>query len=125
MEGFRESDVEDTAMEWLADVGWTVRNGADIVPGQAGSERATYEQVVLEGRLRDALARLNPDLPDEALDDAFRRLMRPEGSDAVRRNRAVHRMLVDGVNVEYRTQDGRIKGDQVRVIDFDDPDNND
>jgi len=125
VEGFRESDVEDTAMEWLADVGWTVRNGADIVPGQAGSERATYEQVVLEGRLRDALARLNPDLPDEALDDAFRRLMRPEGSDAVRRNRAVHRMLVDGVNVEYRTQDGRIKGDQVRVIDFDDPDNND
>ena len=125
MEGFRESDVEDTAMEWLGDVGWTVRNGADIVPGQAGSERATYEQVVLEGRLRDALARLNPDLPDEALDDAFRRLMRPEGSDAVRRNRAVHRMLVDGVNVEYRTRDGRIKGDQARVIDYDDPDNND
>jgi len=81
--------------------------------------------VVLELRLRDALARLNPDLPPEALDDAFRKLTRPEGATLEQRNRAVHRMLVDGVTVEYRRDDGSIAGAQARIVDFDGPENND
>ncbi len=130
MEGFRESDVEETALEWLKDVGWAVRNGAEMAPGVAGPDgapalRATYEQVILEDRLRDVIARLNPGLPAGAIDDAVRRLKRPSGHDTVWRNRAVHRMLVDGVTVEYRAADGRIRGDQARVIDYDDPGNND
>ncbi len=58
--------------------------------------------MVLAQRLRDALARLNPALPAEALEDAFRKLTRPEGAALVARNRALHRLLVDGVTVEYR-----------------------
>jgi type I restriction enzyme R subunit len=81
--------------------------------------------VVLEQRLRDALARLNPDLPPEALQDAFRKLVNPPGATLEQRNRALHRMLVDGVTVEYRRPDGAIAGAQARVLDFDDPDNND
>ena len=84
-----------------------------------------YGEVVLEQRLRDALALLNPGLPDTSLDDAFRKLTRPEGSTLESRNRAFHRMLVDGVTVEYRTDDGAIRGAQARVIDFDDPAGND
>ncbi len=64
---------------------------------------------MLEQRLRDALARLNPDLPAEALEDAFRKLTRPEGAEPVARNRGMHRLLVDGVTVEYRTADGDIR----------------
>ena len=82
-------------------------------------------QVVLEQRLRDALTRLNPDLPTAALDDAFRKLTRPEDSTLEARNRASHRMVVDGVTVEHRTHNGRVQGAQARVIDFDDPTNND
>jgi len=81
--------------------------------------------VVLAQRLRDVLVRLNPQLPAEALDDAFRKLTRPEGPTLEARNRAVHRLLVDGVTVEYRTADGSIRGAQARVLDFDDADNND
>ncbi|MCE2487327.1 MAG: type I restriction endonuclease subunit R, partial [Desulfurellaceae bacterium] len=81
--------------------------------------------VVLERRLRDALVRLNPSLPTEALDDAFRRLSHPDGPTLEARNRAFHRLLVDGVTVEYRTNDGAVRGAQARVIDFDDPANND
>ncbi|HOA14633.1 MAG TPA: type I restriction endonuclease subunit R [Myxococcota bacterium] len=130
MGGFLESDVEEAALDWLGGVGWTVLNGAEHVPGLAAPDggaplRETYDQVVLGGRLRDALARLNPGLAHEALQQAFRRLTHPEGSDTVRRNRAVHRMLVDGVTVEYRAADGNIRGAQVRVIDFDNPENND
>ena len=81
--------------------------------------------MVLERRLRDALARLNPNLPAVGLDDAFRKLTRPEGSTLVIRNRAFHRMIVDGVTVEHRVDNGGIRGAQVRVIDFDNPANND
>ena len=125
MTSFTESVVEEAALAWLESLGWSVRHGLEIAPGELGAERADYAQVVLEARLRDALARLNPVLPPEALEDAFRLLTRPEGAELSGRNRAVHRLLVDGVTVEYRTLDGEIRGAQARVLDFDDPRNND
>jgi type I restriction enzyme R subunit len=81
--------------------------------------------VILEDRLRQALVRLNPELPPEALDDAFRRLTRLDGATLDARNRAVHRWLVDGATVEYRRKDGSIGGAQAQVIDFDTIENND
>ena len=120
-----ESVVEEAALEWLAGLGWQTAHGPDIAPDTANAERNTYDEVVLERRLRDALGQLNPDLPETALEDAFRKLTRPEGPTLEARNRAFHRMLVDGVTVEYRTADGDIRGAQARVIDFDHPANND
>jgi len=125
MSSFTESTVEEAALAWLESIGWAVRNGAEIAPGELFAERTDYGQVVLEQRLRDALARLNPALPSEALEDAFRKLTRPEGAEPVARNRAVHRLLVDGVTIEYRAADGGIRGAQAQVIDFDDPAAND
>ena len=75
--------------------------------------------------MRQALDRLNPDLPPEALDDAYRKLTRTDAVSLVERNRAVHRMLVDGVTVEYRRKDGSIAGTPAKVIDFETPGNND
>ncbi len=99
--------------------------GPDIAAGEPAAERADYAQVVLEDRLRHALGLLNPGLPPEALVDAFRHITRPEGPTLDTRNRAFHRHLVDGVTVEHKRPDGSIGGAQARVIDFDDPDNND
>ena len=81
--------------------------------------------MVLEQRVRNAFARLNPDLPAATLGDAFRKLTRPKGPTLEARNRAFHRMLVEGVTVEYRDDDGMIRGAQARSIDSDDPTNND
>ncbi len=126
---FTESVVEEAALAWLASAGWQVRNGAEIAPGEPAAERDDYAQVVLGTRLRDALARLNPTLPAEALGDALRKLTRlgldSAGADLIVRNRALHRLLVDRVTVEYRDADGSIRGAQARVIDFDDPAGND
>ncbi len=121
---FTESDVEYAALAWLEGLGWSVAHGPDIAPDTPGAERADYGQVVLEQRLRDALALLNHDLPAAALDDAFRRLTRPEGPTLETSNRAFHRMAADGVTVEYRTDEGAIRGAQAQIIDFDDPANN-
>src|SRR5690606_33276384 len=64
-------------------------------------------------------------LPAEALDDAYRKLVQVNAPTLAERNRATHRMLVDGVPVEYRRADGSIAGALARVLDFDDPANND
>ena len=125
MTALTEADVEAAALEWLAALGWQTAHGPDIASGVPGEERTDYSVVVLERRLRDALARLNPDLPPDALDDAFRRLTRPEGSTLEARNRAFNRMLVEGVNVEYRAAAGAIRGAQAAVIDYGSPGAND
>ena len=125
MPGIDEFAVEQAALDWLGTCGWTPAHGPEIAPDASASERKEYGDVVLEQRLKAALARLNPDLPGNALDSAHRALTRLEGTTLEARNRAFHRMAVDGVTVEYRTSDGSIRGAQARVFDFDDPSNND
>ena len=120
-----ESEVEAAALEWLEGLGWRVAHGPDIGPHAEGAERTDYTEVVLEHRLREAFDRLNPDLPAEALDDAFRKVTRPEGSTLEARNRAFHRLLFDGVTVESRTAGGAMRGAQVSVLDYRNPANND
>jgi type I restriction enzyme R subunit len=124
---FSESVVEDAPLDWMGGAGYMVVHGPAIVVGQPRAERSdpTYRDVVLAWRLREALVRLNPELPQEALGDAFRKIVRADAPSLIERNRAVHRMLVDGVTVEYRRPDGSIAGAQARVIDFENRDNND
>ena len=123
--GVTESVIEQAALAWLEGLDWRIVHGPEIAPDTTGAERADYGQVVLEQCLRDSLARLNPNLSVGSLNDTFRKLNRPEGPTLEARNRSFHRMVVDGVTVEYRTNDGRAQGAQARVIDFDDPANND
>src|SRR2546426_3237460 len=122
-----ESVVEDAALTWLAALGYAVLHGPEIAAGEPAAERSdpNYRDVVLERRLRQALVRLNPSLPSEALEDAFRKLTRTDAPSLVERNRAVHRMLVDGVTVEYGRADGSIAGAQARVLGFETLENND
>ena len=102
MANFTESVVEDAALAWLESLGYAIKHGPEIAPGELFAERKDYGQVVLSDRLRQALVRLNPALPAEALDDAFRKITRLEGATLDGRNRAFHRLLVDGIAVEVR-----------------------
>ncbi len=122
---FTESVVEEAALAWLEGCGWQLAHGPDIAPDMPAAERQSYREVVLSQRLRQALDRLNPSLPLDALDDACRKLLHPEGTDLIQQNRALHRLLVHGVTVEYRAPGGEIRGAQARVIDFDRPEEND
>jgi type I restriction enzyme R subunit len=122
---FTESVVEEATLAWLESLGYTILHGPDIAPGQPFAERDDYGQVVLEGRLRQALQRLNPQAPPDALDEAFRRLTRPDSPLLVANNHAVHRYLVEGVPVEYQRADGSFRGDLIRILDQGDPGNND
>ena len=115
-----ESHVEDAALEWFEELGYAVALGPHLAPGEPAAERASFGDVVLVGRLRDAIWRLNPAIPDETREDALRKVLRQETAALTGNNRAFHNMLRDGVEVEYRRPDGSIAGDRVRLVDFDD-----
>ena len=120
-----ESTIEKATLSWFEELGYQVLHGPDIEPEKPDAERSEFTDVVLRTRLRDALARLNPDVPVDAIDEAVRKITIPETPSLTVNNRTSHRMLVDGVTVEYRKDDGRITGEQVRIVDFDNPENND
>ncbi|MGQ9652264.1 MAG: type I restriction endonuclease subunit R, partial [Phycisphaerae bacterium] len=122
---FTESVVEEAVLEWLDSLGYAILHGPDIAPGETAAERDNYGQVVLENRLRQALQRLNPQVPADAIDEAFRKLTRPDSPSLVANNHVIHKYLVEGVPVEYQRADGSIGGDLVRVLDYDEPENND
>ncbi len=120
-----ESTVEEAALSWYGELGYAVAHGPDLAPGEAAAERESFGDVVLAGRLRDAIDRLNPKIPAEARDEAFRKVLLTDSPSLEANNRKFHHRLCDGVEVEYRRADGSIAGDLVRLIDFDDPSNND
>lgn len=120
MSGISEDAVEQAMLEWLAGLGWATAHGPDISPPDArtpGLERASYREVVLAGRLRDAIARLNRHVPPGARDHALRRVLSHNVPGLVNANRQLHRWMVDGVPVEFQ-KDGETRGDRVRLLDF-------
>ncbi len=121
---FTESVIEQAALAWLESLGYTILSGPEIAPGELQAERESYEQVVLERRLRQTLQRLNPKVPKDALEEAFRKLTRLDSPSLVVNNHSLHNYLVEGVPVEYQRADGSIGGDLVRVLDYDATENN-
>jgi len=121
MRSIIESEVESAALSWLASLGYTVIPGPDLPK----AERGHYDEVLLRHLISTALVKLNRAMPDEALKDALLKLIHPESPFLAANNRAFHRMLTDGVPVEYRRKDGSIAGDRVQLIDFEHPENND
>jgi type I restriction enzyme R subunit len=123
--GFAETDVEKATLSYLRDLGYEARFGAEICPEGPRPERASYGDVILFDRFRSAIARLNPHLPSDMLDEVVKKVVQAETPSLVEENRRLHRMLVEGLDVEVSREDGTIGGDKARLIDFDNPDNND
>ena len=121
-----ESDVEAAALAWFEDLGYTTIQGPDIAPEQANAERQSFADVVLIDRLRSALAQINPGIPNTALEEALRKVLNAglESPNLLENNRCFHKLLADGIDVEYQSQ-GRVVYDKVWPIDFDRPDRND
>src|SRR5437899_2929718 len=119
-----ESTVEEAALQWLSELGFAVAHGPEIAPGELHAERTGFGETVLAKRLRDALAAMNSKIPVEALDDAFRKVTTTHHPALIVNNRAFHKMLMDGVPVEYQ-HEGRTVHDQAWLVDWNNPDAND
>ncbi len=119
-----ESVVEDAALDWLGGLGYEVLSGLAIAPGEPAAERSDYKQVFLFDRLQTKLEDLNPQIPLEGLQEALRKIRLISHPTLIENNRAFHRLLVEGVDVEFRNADGQIVHDKVWLIDFANPEAN-
>ncbi|HEU5112917.1 MAG TPA: type I restriction endonuclease, partial [Acidimicrobiia bacterium] len=98
--------AEQPALEWLAELGWEVRNGPDLGPGGAAPERETWRDVVLIRRLRSAVAGLNPELPEDAVEYVVQQVLTTTSPSVIDDHADFHRLLVDRVPVTYEDGNG-------------------
>lgn len=124
LSSYNEETVELAALEWLSQLGYETLFGPDIAPEMPAAERESYGEVVLAGRLRTALETLNPSATREAVSEALRRLTTPAGGSTLLSNQAMHKLLVDGVQIELPDGLGGIRAEHLQVIDFQHPERN-
>lgn len=119
-----EGDVEAATLEWFEQLNYSTLHASEIAPDELNAERLDYADVVLLPRLRSTLEIINPQIPSDAIEEAIRKITRSETPSLFENNRRFHKFLTDGVNVEYQTPE-RVVYDQVKLIDFTNPDHND
>ncbi len=119
-----EDQVEQLAIEWFKELGYDYLLGYEIAPDSNDPQRANYQEVLLSHRLQTALTKLNPTLPATAIDEAIHLLKKPQHATLIQNNRAFHQMLLQGISVEIKKGD-EDRGDVVKLIDFENPLNND
>ncbi|HZK62018.1 MAG TPA: type I restriction endonuclease, partial [Anaerovoracaceae bacterium] len=118
-----EEELEKLCLDWFRNNNWDIAYGPDIAPDSSNPERSDYHQVVLKRYLHEAFIRINPHLPESAIDQAIARVIKPDSLDLNTSNRASHRLLLEGVPVEYRKDDRTIH-DRAFLIDFENLANN-
>lgn len=114
-----EDQLEQQCLDWFAEVGWEISHGPDIAHDGIAPERSDYRQVLLLADLEAAITRINPHLPASVMEQVVAIVSKPESLDTVVSNRAFHRLLLDGVPVEYK-RDDEIVHDNALLIDFSD-----
>lgn len=117
-----EDHIEQIVIQEFLELGYSYLNGADISPEGSAQERE-FDEVVLKHRLQSAINKLNPNVPYEAKEEAFKKVLRTESPNLTQNNYQFHKYITEGVEVEYRKGD-RIAGDKVWLIDYENPENN-
>lgn len=125
MSSFNENTVELAALEYFAELGYHTLHGPDLAPGEMATERDSYEEVFLWDRLRDAIRLLNPGADTEMVAEAINRVRRSESQSAIDENFRIHKLITEGVPVEYREDDGILRTRTINLIDFQNPRRND
>jgi type I restriction enzyme, R subunit len=124
MTNVTESTVEEAALNWFRTLQYDVKSGVEVSPDGPDAERSNYNDVILIGRLKNIIEKINPKIPLEAKEEALKKILRTENQNLFVNNRTFHKMLTDGIDVEFSV-DGSIKHDKVWIFDYQNPDNND
>ena len=122
---FTESLIEEAALEWFERIGYTRIHGPDIAPGEPNEERKDFDKVILEDRLKRAIEKINPHIPQDAQEEAFKTILRLSSPSLIDANHKMHTMFVNGIDVTYSIEEGGEKTEPVYLFDFDKMDNND
>lgn len=120
-----EADVENSMLEQLKNLKYSIESDEDIGPDSIRPERESHDIVILKKRFEDAVARLNPSIPPEAQQDAIRKITQSELPSLIEENRRIHKLITEGVDVEYYAEDGTLAAGKVILMDFEHPEQND
>lgn len=123
MKPITEDNIETFAIEVLQSIGWEYVHGLAIAPGAELAERENFEQIILIDRLRKAVAVLNPDIPQDAQEQAIQKVLRIYSPELLHNNETFHQLLVEKVKIPYQ-QNGFERSYEVALVDFEDPMNN-
>jgi type I restriction enzyme R subunit len=124
LETFTEDLLEAAALEILQEMGYAYAFGPDIAFDGSSPERKDYKEVLLTERVKDALSRINKDIPRSALEDAYRQAITFNSPSLIENNHAFHRLLTEGIEVSFKEKD-LIRTKRAYLIDFDNVRNND
>jgi type I restriction enzyme R subunit len=124
MAGITEGIVEEACLSYFSTLGYETIYGPEIGPGGISQERSSWDDMILVGRLRDAVQRINTDLPVAAVDSVVKTVLRAESQNVVAENLRVHQLVTQGVAVEYRAKDGSVRHALAWLIDFENPERN-
>ena len=119
-----EDQLEKLCLGWFQSIGYDYICGYDIAPDGTSPERSDYRQSILSTRLLDCLVRINPHIPVSTLEQVALQVATPETPILIKNNKAFHQMLLEGVKVDFKDENGEEKHDYARLIDFDNINNN-
>ena len=119
-----EDDLEQMSLEWFQEIGYTFIHGPLLAPDGDTPERDDFRQVVLTGRLRSALTKLNPGVPEATIESAVLQLANPNVPGLLPSNRLFHQWMTTGLPITYMDGNQEV-GIRLKVIGFDDPKSND
>lgn len=111
--------AERPAISQLCDQGWVQIHGTELAPDAPAAERARWADVVLLGRFRSAVARINPHLPHEAVQRVCEIALTTTSPAVIEDHRSFHELLLAGVPVAYLDDQGEERHDHARLVDFD------
>ena len=119
-----EEQVELQSIEWFKELGYQYKDGYEIAPEGINPERDNFRQVILEERLRSALIRINPDIPNQTIQNSIPQILNPNIPGLLNCNREMHKWMTKGLKVTFM-EDNQEVGRQLKLIDYENLDNND
>lgn len=125
MSAYNEATVEDACLEYFREIGYGTAWGPNLAPGEPGQERETFRDVILEGRLRASISRINVGIDGLLVEKSVKKLKRAESQNPVDENYRVHKLITEGVPIEHRGPDGQSRTTRVWLVDFEHPERND
>ncbi|VVH52204.1 Type I restriction-modification system, restriction subunit R (EC [uncultured Gammaproteobacteria bacterium] len=123
MTNLDENSIEQSLIEQLVGQGYRYFNGTDISPISDNPQRENFTSVILETHFKNSLKKLNPTLPESARVEAYQKVINLGTEDIMENNERFHTLLTNGITVEC-TKDGRTKGINVKLLDLENPENN-
>ena len=119
-----EEQVELQRIEWFKELGYQYKDGYEIAPEGVNPERDDFRQVILEERFKSALIKINPDIPNQTIQNSIPQILNPNIPGLLNCNREMHKWITKGLKVTFM-EDNQEIGRQLKLIDFENIDNND